>query len=258
MSSGQPPTREKQLNDAIEKARLPPRDYRVYRALFRRAEWGSAVIKAEWQPKSLKRIAADSQLSVATVCRSLAHLESHGWVARERSQRRGRGYATAYQLLAGQDCDCMTQKPEPKSDAERARRYRERKRFARSTDQSSDVEPIGPAMTSVKQPGGNLLPDVSHVPVTPPAESVSDSRDEVSQPVVSNRLASRDELAVQTAFSGKEDAAEGEGGQRAALCAVCRTPMHPVLPANGYRTHPCCDPSEVSPLWPPGTAHEIL
>jgi hypothetical protein len=30
-----------------------------------------------------------------------------------------------------------------------------------------------------------------------------------------------------------------------ALCPVCQTPMDPVLPANGYRTHPCCDPAEV-------------
>jgi hypothetical protein len=28
------------------------------------------------------------------------------------------------------------------------------------------------------------------------------------------------------------------------LCSVCRTPMDPVLPANGYRTHPNCDPDE--------------
>jgi hypothetical protein len=34
-----------------------------------------------------------------------------------------------------------------------------------------------------------------------------------------------------------------------ALCSVCRTLMDPVLPANGYRTHPCCDPAEVSPMW---------
>jgi hypothetical protein len=33
------------------------------------------------------------------------------------------------------------------------------------------------------------------------------------------------------------------------LCSVCRTPMDRVLPANGYRTHPCCDPGEVSPMW---------
>ncbi len=38
-----------------------------------------------------------------------------------------------------------------------------------------------------------------------------------------------------------------------APCSVCKTPMDPVLSANGYRTHPCCDPDEISPHWPPGT-----
>jgi hypothetical protein len=36
-----------------------------------------------------------------------------------------------------------------------------------------------------------------------------------------------------------------------ALCAVCETAMDPVLPAAGFTTHPCCDPDEVSLLWPP-------
>ena len=37
---------------------------------------------------------------------------------------------------------------------------------------------------------------------------------------------------------------------KAALCRVCKVPMDPVLPANGYMTHPCCDPDEVSRTWP--------
>ena len=28
------------------------------------------------------------------------------------------------------------------------------------------------------------------------------------------------------------------------FCAVCRKALDPVLPAAGYRTHPCCDPDE--------------
>lgn len=31
---------------------------------------------------------------------------------------------------------------------------------------------------------------------------------------------------------------------KAALCTVCGTRLDPVLPAAGYRTHPCCDPDE--------------
>jgi hypothetical protein len=35
-----------------------------------------------------------------------------------------------------------------------------------------------------------------------------------------------------------------------ALCLVCHLVMDPVLPPAGFSTHPCCDPYEVSPLWP--------
>lgn len=37
-----------------------------------------------------------------------------------------------------------------------------------------------------------------------------------------------------------------EGGKegKVALCTVCGTRLDPVLPAAGYRTHPCCDPDE--------------
>ena len=86
------------LSDAIEKARMPPRDYRVYRALFRRATWGSAVIAAQWQPRSVRDIARDTGLSDATVKRSLAHLERHGWIVRARDELRGRGHRTTYGL----------------------------------------------------------------------------------------------------------------------------------------------------------------
>lgn len=43
-----------------------------------------------------------------------------------------------------------------------------------------------------------------------------------------------------------------------ALCAVCQLPMDPVLPKAGFTTHPCCDPNEVSPDWPPATAGPLL
>jgi hypothetical protein len=40
----------------------------------------------------------------------------------------------------------------------------------------------------------------------------------------------------------------GAGGTAAALCAVCHIPMHPAVAAGGFRTHPCCDPTEVRRL----------
>ena len=35
-----------------------------------------------------------------------------------------------------------------------------------------------------------------------------------------------------------------EAARALTACAVCQNPMDPVLPALGYRTHPCCDPDE--------------
>jgi hypothetical protein len=31
----------------------------------------------------------------------------------------------------------------------------------------------------------------------------------------------------------------------------CMVPLDPALIAAGFRSHPCCDPAEVSPIWPP-------
>ena len=227
-------TREQELSAAIETAVLPSRDYRIFSALLRqRAEWKTAAIAARFQPRGLAELAALAKMSKATLCRGLEHLASHGWIARERAATRGRGHRTTYQLNAGMDCDCLKQRPEPMTDADRARRYRERKR-ARNVSASRD--------------------EVSQNRVTRPAGSVSESRDEVSQDDVTKCLTSRDEIPGQGQFSAKEGNDEGrEEGEREkqarngaapepALCIICRTPMDPVLPKLGYRTHPCCGP----------------
>lgn len=232
-----PPTREAQLRDAIEEARIPPRDYRVYRALFHRATYNSAVIEPRFQPKSIKRIASDTNCSEATVKRALAHLESHGWITRVRRETPGRGYRTNYVLLIGTDCDCTPERPEAKSDAERARLYRARKKLR--------TESTEPAHTLVTD-------EPAQIPVT---ESSSNCRDEVARIDVTKRLASRDEPAGQTAFSGKSVRWRGEGKSVALqTCATCKLPMYPL----GYRSHPCCDPDEVDERWAPPTIAEIV
>jgi DNA-binding MarR family transcriptional regulator len=110
-SGRQPATREQELRDAIEKADLPARDYRVYRALSARAEWKSVVIRDKFQPRSLAELAAWSRMSRANVARALNHLQRHGWLQRHRhfSDKGigGRGHATRYQLEHGKDCDCL-------------------------------------------------------------------------------------------------------------------------------------------------------
>ena len=51
--------------------------------------------------------------------------------------------------------------------------------------------------------------------------------------------------AAQHGGSAGRAVTEGVGKGKP-LCAVCLTPLDPVLPAAGYRTHPCCDPKEVA------------
>jgi predicted transcriptional regulator len=106
----QPATREEELKAAIEAAGLPARDYRVYYALLKRAEWKTAVIRDQFQPRSLADLARLAHMSEANVKRSLNHLQRHGWLLRHRhfSDRGigGRGHATSYQLENGKDCDC--------------------------------------------------------------------------------------------------------------------------------------------------------
>lgn len=211
------PTRETQLRDAINKARIPPRDYRVFHALFRRATYRTAMIAPRFQPKSTKEIARNAVCSEATVKRALAHLELHGWITRLRPKTSGRGHRTEYVLLSGSDCDCKPERPEPKSDAERARLYRARKKL-----RAESVEP-------------------AHVPVT---ESGSNCRDEVAQIDVTKRLTSRDETTGQTAFSAKSVRWRGEGKSVVPqTCSECGLPMNSVLAAKGWLVHPGCEES---------------
>ena len=99
---GRPLTREQELREAIEKARIPAREYRIYRALFARAEWKSAVIKRQFQPRSLAELAGLAHMSKASVAAGLNHLQRHGWVVRHRHVTAagigGRGHGTRYEL----------------------------------------------------------------------------------------------------------------------------------------------------------------
>jgi hypothetical protein len=184
-----PLTREQELEKAIEAARLPPREYRIYRALFKRAEWNTATIKKQFQPWNEAELAGDSKMSLASVKRGLAHLERHGWITRVPRRKPGRkGPAVSFILLSGSDCDCQPERPGPVSDAERARRYRARKKEAQS--------------------------DVT--------EGLKEA-----QKCVTLRLASRDENAGHTPNGSKSVREGGEGEKRAALTATEVVPRLP-------------------------------
>ena len=217
-------SREQELRDAIDKARLPARDYRIYMALFRRAQWGTMEIRDRWQPRSLAELAALANMPAATLKRGLAHLEQHGWITRDRhpiasGASGGRGHRTRYALEAGTGCDCQpAQRPAPLTDAERARAYRTRRK-------------------------------VAHASVTEAGEKVAQSgvtqQPKAAQNDVTKRLTSRDEPAGQPPVPAKSVRDEGEGrGVNAenAACTTCTTPMDPVLTAAGYSTHLLCEP----------------
>jgi hypothetical protein len=125
---------DKQLRDAMERADMPPRDYRIFGALVFRADWASGVIPKQFQPRSLTVLANITRMSRASVAEGLNHLERHGWVTRTR-QGPGRGKSTVYGLRIGVDCNCAgvneVNQAAPKTEAERARAYRERKKASR-------------------------------------------------------------------------------------------------------------------------------
>jgi DNA-binding MarR family transcriptional regulator len=138
------PTRKRQLEAAIETADLAARDYRVWRELFRRVDWTSddALIADRWQPKSVDELADRCRMSRASVKRALRNLDDLGWIVRSQ-EKRGRGYAVHYQLDIGRDQPARP-KAEPTGDAERARRYRARKKGGQ------------PAVTQESSKGGQI------------------------------------------------------------------------------------------------------
>jgi hypothetical protein len=104
-------TREEELWAAIMKADITPSDFRVYVTLLKKANFGTAEIPPAFQPRSLERLAAWSFVSLASVKRSVGHLQRHGWLERDRHITAagigGRGHPTHYRLLTGRGCDCQ-------------------------------------------------------------------------------------------------------------------------------------------------------
>lgn len=103
-------TRETELKAAVLDADIPTRDLKLYMVLMKRAQWNTAKILDQFQPRSLEELAAWARMSKANVARSLNHLQRHGWVQRYRHLTDrgigGRGHPTHYQLDRGRDCDC--------------------------------------------------------------------------------------------------------------------------------------------------------
>lgn len=106
-------TREQELWTAILAAEVTPSDFRVYVTLLKLADFGTAEIPVQFQPRSLVKLAERCHISLAGTKRSVGHLQRHGWLERHRnitaSGVGGRGHPTLYKLLPGRDCDCPKQ-----------------------------------------------------------------------------------------------------------------------------------------------------
>ena len=233
-------SREQELRKAVKQARLLPRDFRTFVHLLDKADWQTAIIPDSYQPRSTRILAGECETSLHTMMRSLAHLESHGWLARTRDAS-GRGYRTTYALLLGSVCEC--QKPG-------------RPKRVNSGTLPPDLQK-GPRIT---QKGPRI--DTIRVP---------ELTQEGSQNYRENRRS--DVVFDRGSKEGQRGGELEEGAQtrviplfRAAAvrllamdaCGICETTMHPVLAGHGYKTHPCCDPDEkvagLKPIAWPGAA----
>jgi hypothetical protein len=123
-----PLTREQEIKAALKAARLPSRDRNLFRDLFEKADWGTALLPNRFQPRNIDELARIAGVSARTAQRSLDHLVLHGWITKGPRTAPGRhGRAITYGFQPGEDCRCKPDRAEPLTAAERARRYRERK-----------------------------------------------------------------------------------------------------------------------------------
>ena len=88
----------------IERSNLRPGDRAVFLCLLRRADNETCEMLPRFTP-SLESISAKTGLHISSVKRSLAHLEKHGWLYRDRSKggakrRDGAHHRTVYHLFA--------------------------------------------------------------------------------------------------------------------------------------------------------------
>jgi DNA-binding HxlR family transcriptional regulator len=224
------PTREQELKAAFRKARMSQRAHRVLSVLlYDLARWHTGIIPPERQPRTRAALAKKCDMSEATLNRALSELEDLGWVV--RIPHPGRGLTTGIQVEIGRSAPPKTSRP--MTAAERARRYRERKKAAQQN-------------------------------VTPVAESGSDSRDASRKNDVTRHVTGRDDFAGQDGRAAvRPSVTRGEVGEvageslpspaepltltiagvqwPAVLCLGCGCPVAEVVSFDGC--HAMCEAS---------------
>jgi DNA-binding HxlR family transcriptional regulator len=216
---------------------MSQRAHRVlYVLLYDLAQWNTAVILPERQPKSHATLATKCDMSVRNLKRALLELDELGWV--ERTPHPGRGLTTTYQLQVGMDA--APKRRTAMTDAERARRYRERKKAGQETVTADSAED---------------------------PESGPDSRDASRICGVIRHGAKSDEFAGQSGHAAVRDRRdEGEGVRvadeslpspaepltltiagvkwPAILCRGCGSPVAEIVAFDGC--HATCEPGSES------------
>ncbi len=235
------------LERAVSRARIRPAHYALFTQLLRRSGNDTGEIPDDRYTPRLETLADQAKIARSAAYPALAELIRHGWFTRYATADRAR---VAGKLTVGCDCDCAGTVPvcqregcgKPLASRRRDARYcsaRCRKAAQRLASSVHRAVTTGPAHSPQSRDMSQIEPGhVTDRAVTPSPQS----RD---NPQVNS---------VEPSRARKESGKEGGARTNAlALCTVCQTPMDPVLPANGFTTHPCCDPAEVSPLWPPVT-----
>jgi hypothetical protein len=108
--------RRSEAENLIGRSDMRPADRLVFLRITHRADNETCEIPARFVP-SLGKLSAETGLHLSTVARSLAHLELHRWIQRERSKggrRRadGENHRTRYLVIAcgtPLPCDCSKQ-----------------------------------------------------------------------------------------------------------------------------------------------------
>jgi predicted DNA-binding transcriptional regulator len=116
-------TREQELRNAIAKAGLLPRDFKVYIVLLDKTDHGIAKVNRDFPIRGIADLSGRCEMSPRGVLRALRHLAEHGWVNLARGWRD----PLTYQPLLGLPCQCRKRSREPLTGAERTRRWRERR-----------------------------------------------------------------------------------------------------------------------------------
>jgi hypothetical protein len=123
--------RAEEVRRAAKQANLPLSAVVVIDTLLCRADWATAHLPAKYQPRSVAELAAWAGIARSTCETALDIGERHGWIERTAPGELRRGASTTYQVRMG--WPRQVDRRQTLSDAERAKRYRQRKKERHET-----------------------------------------------------------------------------------------------------------------------------